>query len=395
MATKLPLLSPRATAAKRRRRTSSQDPDSDEIIRQMVGVLVFDLQKAVNAVKTMKDIPTLKTQSNKVLADFQSEVEQNLKTIDLLGKKAVVLNKLKKEYKKLETEHQEAIQRAGNLESELQKLKAELKQYKPSETAALNKSAVDEHDLPPTLRTYTALMDKPEIGNLARSKDLLTVSKTLTKAPTDVDCQNKLSGHIKQLSAVYSKILGQRMREENIALKCKQVVVDGNRAFRDVYTTLWATIRENEPKDIEKYCAYTATLKFPAVRVKQKHKTIVELYCAAALVKKEYKRFVIKIVRKLESEGKLKVKDLLIPKGLKKIPRIVEKTLLREDDPGNCDCVSDIVRGMVVLKHMCDVTTLLQALYECEEIEMTRMKERFERAPSDGVWIGFCPHGVF
>ena len=93
----------------------------------------------------------------------------------------------------------------------------------------------------------------------------------------------------------------------------------------------------------------------------------------------------------LKSEGKLKVKDLLIPKGLKKIPRIVEKTLLREDDPGNCDCVSDIVRGMVVLKHMCDVTTLLQALYECEEIEMTRMKERFERAPSDGVWMGFLP----
>ena len=45
-----------------------------------------------------------------------------------------------------------------------------------------------------------------------------------------------------------------------------------------------------------------------------------------------------------------------LPLGLKKMGRIIEKTILkRKDDPGNADKVCDIVRGMVECTNMSQI----------------------------------------
>jgi hypothetical protein len=45
--------------------------------------------------------------------------------------------------------------------------------------------------------------------------------------------------------------------------------------------------------------------------------------------------------------------ELSIPKKLKKMGRIIEKTLLkRKDDPGNANKVCDLVHGMVTLARL-------------------------------------------
>jgi surface protein len=79
--------------------------------------------------------------------------------------------------------------------------------------------------------------------------------------------------------------------------------------------------------------------------------------------------------------------ELSIPKKLKKMGRIIEKTLLkRKDDPGNANKVCDLVRGMVTCENMGQIATIVQRLGSSPDIVVTRIKDRFLTSPSGGGW---------
>jgi hypothetical protein len=79
--------------------------------------------------------------------------------------------------------------------------------------------------------------------------------------------------------------------------------------------------------------------------------------------------------------------ELSIPKKLKKMGRIIEKTLLkRKDDPGNANKVCDLVHGMVTCENMGQIATIVQRLGSSPDIVVTRIKDRFLTSPSGGGW---------
>ena len=340
-------------------------------------ILSTNLQGAVDDVSAPKDIPVFKTEAKKIISEFQKQMEIHLAKVDLLGKKAVVMKKLQAQVNELTEENKE-------LQQEIEDYAEKLNIHSLSQTLAPHKE--DKEDLPPALRDYEAVTSDPKLVKLFRSKDLAEASKELAADPTSASSQEKLQKHLDNLTKVFTSVLGKRMREPMIAITCMDVVHHGNRAFREVYKTLWATIQENEAENLQKYCAVTAALKFPKRRVLQKTKSIVQLYIAAAKIKPTYDTIVSELVAGLAESKTIQLSKLVLPEGLKKIPRILEKTLMRGANPPNCDEVSDVVRGMVVVMHMDDVTEILKAMHSCELITMTRMKERFERRPSDGEW---------
>ena len=55
-------------------------------------------------------------------------------------------------------------------------------------------------------------------------------------------------------------------------------------------------------------------------------------------------------------------------------------------DPGNCNRVFDVVRGMVECRDMGAIARVLSNLSSSEAIELVRMKDRFFAVPSPGGW---------
>ena len=55
-------------------------------------------------------------------------------------------------------------------------------------------------------------------------------------------------------------------------------------------------------------------------------------------------------------------------------------------DPGNCNRIFDVVRGMVECRDMGSITRVLSNLSSSEAIELVRMKDRFFAVPSPGGW---------
>merc|ERR1712166_1083207 len=72
---------------------------------------------------------------------------------------------------------------------------------------------------------------------------------------------------------------------------------------------------------------------------------------------------------------------------LKKMGRIIEKTILkRPDDLGNANKVCDIVRGMVTCDNMTQIADVVGHIGASDDIVVARVKDRFFEAPSAGGW---------
>ena len=79
--------------------------------------------------------------------------------------------------------------------------------------------------------------------------------------------------------------------------------------------------------------------------------------------------------------------ELTLAPGLKKVPRIIEKSALQfGPDKGDVSCVKDVVRAMVVVQRMDQVALVVEQLRRRKDIVVVRLKERFVAAPSAGGW---------
>jgi hypothetical protein len=102
----------------------------------------------------------------------------------------------------------------------------------------------------------------------------------------------------------------------------------------------------------------------------------------AAMIQSTFQTFVSEIAQTVDGV------EVSVPSSLKKMGRIVEKTILkRKDDPGNADKVCDVVRGMILCDNLQQIAAVIDYFRARQDvIILSRIKDRFFDQPSAGGW---------
>ena len=141
-------------------------------------------------------------------------------------------------------------------------------------------------------------------------------------------------------------MISERLSSKDRTKKWLKIIKVGNDDFSEVYETVWRkTILVCEQEGINKYKHSVAKLQatLPQVNPKQIHTELLPLYRQAARVKPAYDRTVHILAEKFQSQAGVAL-DLQICPTLKKVSRIVEKSLLKSKVEGDVSSVKDIVR---------------------------------------------------
>ena len=136
------------------------------------------------------------------------------------------------------------------------------------------------------------------------------------------------------------------MVAEGRTAKWLNIIKIGNDEFREVYETVWyRTIVDSEQKGIAAYRLAVAKLRatLPQRSPKQSHTDLLPLYREAARVKRDYNKTVLELASRFEAISGVEL-DLKICPTLKKLSRIVEKSLLKAKVEGDVSGVKDIIR---------------------------------------------------
>ena len=151
---------------------------------------------------------------------------------------------------------------------------------------------------------------------------------------------------------VCREVIQERVCAQGRTVKWLKIIKIGNDDFREVYDTVWRkTILATEQTGIGEYRQSVAKLRvnMQRTKTKQSHKEVLPLYREAARVKPVYD----KMMRELEKRFKATTGATLglqICPTLKKLSRVVEKSLLKSKVEGDVSGVKDIVR---LVRHIC------------------------------------------
>ena len=161
----------------------------------------------------------------------------------------------------------------------------------------------------------------------------------------------------------------------------------------EMYENVWKMTANNDKGGVDEYDAAVKALTVPEWEVNQTATDPCEVFQHAGLIKPTYDTLIAGFAKGM---GNVEVS---IPAALKKMGRIVEKSLLKrwgewdgwlaihyKDHGGNANKVCDIVRGMLQCSTMGDIAKLVKRLGQSQDIVVTRVKDRFIRSPSAGGW---------
>ena len=242
-------------------------------------------------------------------------------------------------------------------------------------------AAGDEGHLPPELREFMPFCSLPAVS--AASASLSDFERRLIRNPSSKTALAALSRGLAQTSTVVSAAIAAKKTEPGVVALCDLVISIGNEFFEGVYETVFSTIVRSE--DISKYNEPAERLERLAAseEVQQRTSDVAELFHDALLAEGGFEA-VIKTLR----QNLPRVTIHYTPHRPKKTARIVEKVLLRPDEPGSADRVCDVLRGMAVCGSMeliGQVLGQLVALAEAGTIVVVRIKDRFA-SPAAGGW---------
>ena len=254
----------------------------------------------------------------------------------------------------------------------------------------------DEVNLPEGLKDFVLLKEMPSVKATLDDPAFATAQERVQSEPHDDAAFTALVETTKAVTKAYQNAIELRVQEDKMAMHCSGAAAAGNSDFYSVYDGVWRLIRKSERSAVQKYAQAMhelSALTISSHAIQQTSKDPCELFQHAAKIKSAYKAFVMRLV-----DGMTSV-DVSIPKGLKKMGRIVEKSLLkRGDDPGNAGRVFDLVRGMVLCDNMTHVAELVTRLCRAgaiateeestqdRKIVLRRVKDRFLKSPSAGGW---------
>jgi surface protein len=235
--------------------------------------------------------------------------------------------------------------------------------------------------LPPQLRDFSIIKEEETIAAALNAPSFVAAQKAMQSAPNDPNNLTALQAEIAKVMPIYETAIQTRLQEDGISATCRKVIQAGNEDFEGVYQNVWDLTNKSD----EKGCLATekaiAGIVLPKTSIKQTTRDPAVLLQQAASIQPTYKKTVLEIAATVDG---VKVS---LPSGLKKMGRIIEKTILkRKEDPGNADKVCDIVRGMIECTNMSQIAAIIDGFQARQDVTVTRIKDRFFKAPSAGGW---------
>ena len=245
--------------------------------------------------------------------------------------------------------------------------------------------------LPPELQNFKVLAKYESVQVIFNNEDFASAVadvRILEFRRVELD---KEEAAVEALSVEVGKLLSafnaavEAVGKVNVELKIslRRVVYAGNEDFLKVYNAMWAMIQKSEAEGCGQYREVLARVELPldhnknVEHCKQPTTDVASLYLQAAKTSHTFHELVSAAAARVEGV------EVQYPQGLKNVPRIVEKMVLKYD--GTVDQVCDIVRCMIVCPSMGHVALALAALVDDPKIKIVRVKDRYFN-PSSGGW---------
>jgi hypothetical protein len=258
--------------------------------------------------------------------------------------------------------------------------------------------AEEHHDIkmPPKLKAFKPVQtDTAVTAAGGKASDLVKLEAALQLAVMSGSnkvsaAKDNMSSAVKALTKALREAIDKRVVQAGIVKVCVGVVSDGNEFFLGMYESKWKQITMVEEAGFEAYKAAVASIKIDSSitgGAKQRTGDPAILLSDAASIKTMYDTFMHDLVKGCglndQDDGVLSV-----PEALKKLLRILEKTMLVPEGfaRGDVAKVCDVVRGMITVETMDEVVAIVNALVASGEIIIVRVKDRFDKSPSPGGW---------
>jgi hypothetical protein len=182
--------------------------------------------------------------------------------------------------------------------------------------------------------------------------------------------------------------------KEKINDKLTDVANAGNQHFLNVYKAVFYTIQNTESTALLDYKKAVKSARAVIDKDSGPPKQItgdpVTLLTHALEIKERYETVMTNLINKIiatnETISKGDIRFTAAP--VKKLQRVVEKSMLKPTIPGDASRTFDIVRGMVICKNVNIIEKLVNALtglHKQGKIKRVRLKDRFNN-PSAGGW---------
>lgn len=216
------------------------------------------------------------------------------------------------------------------------------------------------------------------------------LEQAVEAAPADAAAVDELSEYIAELDAATKQAIEEYLKAPGLFKRAFDALEAGNSTFLDVYTAVWNLVEVAEPQSLADYKTRVtaAVAKLPTEKQQQTTGSVAELFRDGAVVKPLFDAVVRDtLYARLKRKRKRQVRGakLQLCPTLKKTTRLAEKAAFALTAAG----ISDVVRGMLVVKSMAGVDAVLEVLLELEAeglITIVRLKDRFCALPSGGGW---------
>ena len=206
--------------------------------------------------------------------------------------------------------------------------------------------------------------------NKYNTNDFEQAQRNVEKNPKNRKYLRELIKQIGIVNKIYQEAINLKIGKTAKA-ELEAVVKIGNRDLLDVYESVFGMIEHSEKEGSQQYRNALQQFTLPSKEMKQSSSDKAVLFQQAAIISEQYKKFVNDIGNQVGQEAG--VQEVKLPSNLKKMQRIIEKTLLKGQ--GNANKVFDILRGMVVCDSMECIAKVIDMLASREDIIVTRVKE--------------------
>ena len=242
-------------------------------------------------------------------------------------------------------------------------------------------------DLPQELKNFPILSESTNIVKIVMNQTFIDAQAKIQEDPSNGPALTNLKKIVIELRTAYESAIAERVASSDFDSSCRKVVKRGNEDFV-LYSTVWNMILKNSTD--QQWSAYSTVAQEIIDASTATHKQTTAdpsvLFQHAAQVQPLYEKLVNSLVGETQVSHDIKSWDgsvvpslqYQVPNKLKKMERILEKTLLkRRDSPGNADQICDVVRGMITCSNLSQVSSVLQNLKASDKLVITRVKDRF------------------
>ena len=284
----------------------------------------------------------------------------------------------------LKAENEQLKAQNESMATEIRRLKEQLAlAHHRSSTLPPDEDEEQEAKLPRDLEQWEPISKSAAVEEAAVG--IKELEAEFARNPTGAAAE-MLRAKTAELTATLRRVIDERVREKGIVPRSDGVLQAGADAFNAVYDGVAKSIKLTEAEGM-KALAEELSEERKTERVgrdyeeaKQTKSDVMDLYTDAAAARP----LATALVRRIAEA--LGVVQPAAPVALKSMQRIMEKVLMRPGAArGDCECVCDIVRDMVVGESAAQLAQLVRAFFDDDAIVVVRLKDRFKK-PSGGGW---------